>query len=124
MFLNLKNWFFVSATIIGLLIGIFISTSLIASHGISYGQHIFGYKISGTKAPASDISGAIRLAMLPDIKKTITSHPFFGSGLATKVSYIDPQTKWNANGHRHLIVDCRINKNEHRLFGKVYPRKQ
>jgi len=39
------------------------------------------------------VSGAIRMAMLPDIFRTITARPWLGSGLGTTVSYRDPTTQ-------------------------------
>lgn len=88
-----KRWLTVCATTTVLMISIFILTALIASRGHSFGQHILGFKISGISSPNSDISGTIRLSMLPNIYETISHSPFIGSGLATMVSYTDPTTK-------------------------------
>ncbi|MDD2656002.1 MAG: O-antigen ligase family protein [Patescibacteria group bacterium] len=90
---NFKKWFLTSLTITTLFITIFISLNLVSSRFNSIGLELIGLKISSIQKPSDDISGAIRLAMLPDIKEKISTHPYFGSGLATQVSYEDPATK-------------------------------
>lgn len=89
---SFKSWFR-TMFIIGILtITIFLSLNLVASRFTSLGLEMWGIKISAVKAPETDLSGAIRIAMLPDIFNTIKTHPYFGSGLATVVSYPDPLT--------------------------------
>lgn len=89
---SFKSWI-KTMFIIGILtITIFLSLNLIASRFTSLGLELWGIKISAIKTPEADLSGAIRMAMLPDIFNTIKTHPYFGSGLATTVSYPDPLT--------------------------------
>ncbi len=72
---------------------IFFGFHLAASRGQSLGLELLGVRASGIRAPTTDPSGAIRLALLPDIKRHILAHPLLGSGLATQVTYLDPLTK-------------------------------
>ncbi|MEK7644641.1 MAG: O-antigen ligase family protein [Patescibacteria group bacterium] len=87
------RWFTVSATTAGLMMVIFILFSLLASRGNSFGLELLGLRASGISAPMADTSGAIRLAMLPDISHSIETAPWFGSGLGATVRYLDPVTK-------------------------------
>lgn len=94
---NRKHWFIVSAISgISVLI-LFSSTHLIASRGHSSGLELLGLRLGGTVAPTADVSGAIRLAILPDAIRQIKTRPLFGSGFGTMVSYIDPATKENVS---------------------------
>lgn len=88
-----KQWIKVSALTIAASAAIFCSVFFVASRGESIGLEQLGVRASGFKAPQTDVSGAIRMAMLPDIYKTITARPLLGSGLGTTVSYIDPATQ-------------------------------
>lgn len=89
---SFKKWFR-TMFIVGLLtIIISLSLNFVSSRFTSLGLEMWGLKISGVQAPETDLSGAIRMAMLPDIFNTIKTHPIFGSGLATMVSYPDPLT--------------------------------
>jgi O-antigen ligase len=63
-----------------------------ASRGNSFGLDLLGIKMSGIRSMASDPSGAIRLALLPDIFRSIKKSPWLGSGLGTTVTYTDPLT--------------------------------
>jgi len=90
---NLKQWFKTSAMLFVLFLSIFVSLNLVSSKFDSVGLELLGLKVPSIQNPSDDISGAIRLAMLPDIKEKIATHPYFGSGLATQVSYEDPATK-------------------------------
>lgn len=90
---NLKQWFLISATTAVLILIIFTSTNFIASRGQSMGWELLGVRVGGVTAPNDDLSGAIRLALLPDIFRTIKLHPWLGSGLGTTVSYAHPVTK-------------------------------
>lgn len=89
----LKRWFVISTmTVLSSLI-IFSFLSLSASRGQSMGLELLGLRVSGTTALQTDTSGAIRLAMLPDIFRQLKSTPWLGSGLGATVMYIDPVTK-------------------------------
>ena len=90
---SFKQWFFVSVCTTILFISLFAVTSFVSSRGNSFGLELFGIKMNGTVTPNSDVSGAIRLAILPDAIASIKAHPWFGSGLAATVTYIDPVTK-------------------------------
>ncbi|HBV58325.1 MAG TPA: hypothetical protein DEB73_03655, partial [Candidatus Magasanikbacteria bacterium] len=71
----------------------FISTHFIASRGQSTGLELLGVRMVGVTAPVDELSGAIRMALLPDIWRTIKLHPWMGSGLGTTVSFVHPVTK-------------------------------
>ena len=86
-----KQWFKVSALTLGVAGLIFFSTHFIASRGQSIGLKLLGVRVAGVK-PENDPSGAIRIALLPDIKRIIALHPLFGSGLGQTVTYTDPIT--------------------------------
>ncbi|MBI5022671.1 MAG: O-antigen ligase family protein [Candidatus Magasanikbacteria bacterium] len=90
---NLKRWFMVSAIVVVSIFIMFISTHFIASRGQSIGLELLGLRIGGVTAPTDELSGAIRLALLPDIWRTIKLNPWLGSGLGTTVSFIHPVTK-------------------------------
>ncbi len=90
---SLKNWFLISATVLMSIFLMFIATNLIVSRGQSFGIELLGVRMGGMTAPKTELSGAIRLALLPDIFRTIKLHPWFGSGLGTTVSFVHPVTK-------------------------------
>jgi len=90
---NFKKWFQVSFLFFIIFTVLFFSLSFISSNFKSTGLSLVGVKIASVQKPKEDISANIRLAMLPDIKEKINTHPYFGSGLATQVSYEDPVTK-------------------------------
>lgn len=85
-----KKWLLVSITSASLLLALFIGTQLVVSRGQSTGLALLGVRVNGTTVPTSDVSGAIRLAILPDALQQITTRPWFGSGLGATISYIDP----------------------------------
>jgi O-antigen ligase len=64
----------------------------IVSRGKSSGLELIGLRASGITTPSRDISGAIRLALLPDILHSIKKHPWLGSGLSTTVTFVNPVT--------------------------------
>jgi len=88
-----KQWLKISALSLGAFLLIFFGTHIAASRGQSLGLELLGVRVTGVRAPTTDPSGAIRLALLPDIKKTIAQHPLLGSGLGTTATYVDPITK-------------------------------
>jgi len=90
---NLKHWFFVSTMVAASIFVMFISTHFIASRGQSTGLELLGVRMVGVTAPVDELSGAIRMALLPDIWRTIKLHPWMGSGLGTTVSFVHPVTK-------------------------------
>lgn len=85
------HWLRISASIGLLFIGLFFLINFTASRFQSFGLETLGIRVNGQAQ--TEVSSAIRLAMLPDIFNTIKKHPFLGSGLATTVSYPDPITK-------------------------------
>lgn len=87
-----KNWLRAGSVTLAMFLAIFFSIHLATSRGESLGLELLGVRISGLRAPTTDVSGAIRMAMLPNIFSTITARPWFGSGLGTTVTYIDPAT--------------------------------
>jgi O-antigen ligase len=87
---NFKRWLTISSLSVLTLITIFFSLHFVGSDGRSLGLNLLGVRLAGMQAPLSDPSGAIRMAMLPDILNTIKKSPWLGSGLGTTVSYIDP----------------------------------
>lgn len=88
-----KQWLKTSALSLGVFLLIFFGTHLAASRGQSLGLELLGVRVTGVRAPDTDPSGAIRLALLPDIKRTIQKHPLLGSGLGTTATYLDPVTQ-------------------------------
>ncbi|OGH64870.1 MAG: hypothetical protein A2821_00110 [Candidatus Magasanikbacteria bacterium RIFCSPHIGHO2_01_FULL_41_23] len=89
---SLKHWLTILAITFTSVVIIFSSTHFLASHGESFGFELLGLKISTATAPQTDTSGAIRLAMLPDIFHQLKTSPWFGSGLGATVTYTDPTT--------------------------------
>ncbi len=87
-----KRWLAVAATTFTLAALIFFSLHFIASRGQTIGLELLGIRVAGIHAPETDPSGAIRIALLPDIFRHIKMHPLLGSGLGTKISYLDPTT--------------------------------
>ena len=90
---NLKRWFCVSAIVAASIFVMFTTTHFIASRGQSTGLELLGVRMGGVTAPIDELSGAIRMALLPDIWRTIKLHPWLGSGLGTTVSFVHPMTK-------------------------------
>lgn len=88
-----KQWLKISIISLCTFLLIFLGTHFATSRGQSLGLELLGVRVTGVRAPESDPSGAIRLALLPDIKRTIQKHPFLGSGLGTTATYLDPITK-------------------------------
>jgi O-antigen ligase len=89
---SFSKWFRVSTISVLLFVTLLISISFVSSRFQSVGLELIGIKVAQIRAPETDLSGAIRLAMLPDIFNTIKTHPLIGSGLATMVTYPDPRT--------------------------------
>lgn len=75
------------------LCALFFTTHLISSRGHDTGLALFGVRLGGSVAPAADVSGAIRLAILPDALQQIKHNPLLGSGLGATVTYLDPATQ-------------------------------
>ncbi len=90
---SFKKWFVVSSMTCLSILVFFCAFSFLGSKGNTMGLEQLGLKFAGTKAPSTETSGAIRLAILPEALKTIQKHPWIGSGLGTTVTYIDPTTK-------------------------------
>lgn len=93
---NLKQWITISVLTLLAIPIIFCSIHFISSGGQSIGLELLGLRINGLSAPQTDISGAIRLLMLPDIYKTIKNRPWLGSGFGATITYIDPLTNTTA----------------------------
>lgn len=89
---NFKRWLVVSATSALCVIVLFAGTHLAASSGQSLGLELLGVRFAGVAAPAGDVSGAIRLAILPNAVEIIKQRPWLGSGLGTMVTFISPVT--------------------------------
>ncbi|OGH61885.1 MAG: hypothetical protein A2848_02360 [Candidatus Magasanikbacteria bacterium RIFCSPHIGHO2_01_FULL_50_8] len=88
-----KQWIKTASLTLAVSLLIFFSFHFVASRGASFGLDLIVGRAAGVRAPSSDVSGAIRMAMLPDIFRTITARPWLGSGLGTTVSYRDPTTQ-------------------------------
>lgn len=88
-----KRWFIVSATVPISIFLFFSLFNILTSHGQTAGLQLLGFKVNGITTPTSDPSGAIRLAILPNALERIHAHPWFGNGLGTTVTYIDPISK-------------------------------
>jgi O-antigen ligase len=86
-----KPWLRVMSLTIVLSSLIFFSTHFIASRGKSFGSELLGVRVTGIR-PQTDVSAAIRVALLPDIFHHIKTRPFFGYGLGTEITYLDPLT--------------------------------
>ncbi len=111
---NFKQWLTVSA-ITGLtVLLIFSVTNFVTSQGQSSGLGLLGLRLGGSVAPTADVSGAIRLAILPDAVHQIRARPLLGSGLGATITYIDPATKLNVTrtqfdwGYLELLVELGI----------------
>lgn len=89
----LKRWMTVSLTVFVCMGTLFTAIHGTASRGTSFGWELVGIRAAGIAAPSDEVSGAIRMALLPDILETIKKHPWFGSGLGTPVTFIHPVTK-------------------------------
>lgn len=89
----LKRWFGISMFTAASLLILFTSTHFIASRGTSFGLELLGIRAAGITTPSDDVSGAIRIALLPDIMRTIKKSPWVGSGLGTQVTFTHPVTK-------------------------------
>lgn len=87
---NKRLWWRVSSGTVILLFFLFISLHTLSSRGTASGLGLFGLRLGGTTAPSSDVSGAIRLAILPDALAQIKARPLFGSGLGATITYVDP----------------------------------
>ncbi len=90
---NFKRWFSISALVFLSIFLLFMSVHFVASRGQSFGFELLGLRILGVAAPSADVSGAIRLAILPDAIRQIKENPLLGSGLGATVTYIHPVTK-------------------------------
>jgi len=90
---SLKKWFLVSAGVTVCVLFSFSSLYFTASRGNSLGLELLGLRIGGATSPKAEVSGAIRLAILPNAIGTIKAHPWMGSGLGTTVTYVDPASQ-------------------------------
>ncbi|MBI2436636.1 MAG: O-antigen ligase family protein [Candidatus Magasanikbacteria bacterium] len=90
---SFSRWLKISTISLVVFLLLLMSISFMSSRFNSIGLELVGLKISQISAPQTDLSGAIRMAMLPDIFATIQQNPLLGSGLATMVTYQDPMTK-------------------------------
>ncbi len=90
---SFKRWILVSTLSAVCLVGMFLVTHTLVSRGTSFGLDLIGIRAAGVVAPEQEVSGAIRIALLPDIIKTIRTHPWLGSGLSTEVHFVHPITK-------------------------------
>lgn len=70
---------------------LFFGLHFAASRGQSIGLELLGLRAAGTHLQ-NDVSGAIRLAILPDAVRQIKERPWFGSGLGATITYRDPAT--------------------------------
>lgn len=71
---------------------IFSTTHLIVSRGNSFGLELFTSRAKSVIDPHSEISGATRMTLLPEIMTQIKKSPLLGSGLGATVSFTDPVT--------------------------------
>ncbi len=90
-----RAWLSVSSLTLIISALIFFSAHGIASRGQSFGLELLGVRVTGITTPQTDMSGVIRMAMLPDIYRHIKARPLLGSGLGTEVTYLDPLTHTN-----------------------------
>lgn len=87
---SLFQWLRVSFfTIISSLI-LFICISLFASAGYNSGLNLLGLRIGSIASPITETSGLTRMTLLSPILEMIKENPFFGSGLGSKITFIDP----------------------------------
>lgn len=86
----IKKWLPVCAITLLIIPCLLTSINFIASGGRSFGLNFLGLKIGGLTNPQTDLSGVVRLLMLPDIYKTIGRGPWLGNGLGATVTYVDP----------------------------------
>jgi len=85
-----RQWLYTSVTFAVLIFFSISSFTALASDGQSIGLELLGVKASGITAPTGDLSGATRLAILPDALRQIRANPLFGTGLGTTVTFINP----------------------------------
>lgn len=87
---NFKNWIFVSATVGVITLLLFTSTSLAASGGASTGLDLLGLRIASISRPETEASALTRMTLLEPIFMMIRQHPITGSGLGSRIIFIDP----------------------------------
>ncbi|MBP9761093.1 MAG: O-antigen ligase family protein [Candidatus Magasanikbacteria bacterium] len=87
------RWVVISSALAVSIVVLFCSLFFLASRGTSIGLELVGIKLGGATIPASETSGAIRLAILPDAFRQIQAHPIAGSGLGATVTYSDLTSK-------------------------------
>lgn len=88
----LKKWLKESIFVICLLGFIFSATHIIVSKGNSFGFELFTSRAKSVIDPHSEISGATRMTLLPEIMAQIKKSPLLGSGLGGTVSFTDSTT--------------------------------
>lgn len=83
------RWFIVSATTVGLSVLIFISISLLASTGKTFGFEQFGIKFYNPTQPQIELTSATRLMVLPVILDVIKANPILGTGLGSTITFFN-----------------------------------
>ena len=90
---SFKRWLLITTVTIFSTLIIFSTLNLVASRGQTAGLELVGLRFGKNANPTTDVSGAIRLSILPDAIEQIKSRPLWGSGLGATVTYLDPATK-------------------------------
>lgn len=87
---NWKNWLFINFSVFLIIIGLFCSINTIASRGKSAGLDLFLGRVRSLSQPESEVSSLTRMTLLTPIINMIKAHPITGSGIGSKVIFIDP----------------------------------
>lgn len=89
---KVKTWLKESIIFGTIIFILFTGTHSIVSKGQSFGLELFSSRAKSVIDPHSEISGATRMTLLPEIVQKIKKSPVFGSGLGATVPFTDPTT--------------------------------
>lgn len=87
---NWKNWLFVSFSVCFIIIALFGGINTIASRGQTFGLDLFLGRVKSLSQPKTEISSLTRMTLLAPIINMIKKHPIMGSGIGSKLIFIDP----------------------------------
>ena len=88
--LKFRRWFIFSAIVIVLMVGEFVLIYGLTSGNFSLGLDIFKNRLETIAGPDQELSSFTRLVILPKILEQIKGNLFFGRGLGSSVSYLNP----------------------------------
>jgi len=88
--LKFRRWLIFSVTVIVLMVCEFVLIYGLASGNFSLGLDIFKNRLETVVGPEQELSSFTRLVILPKILEQIKGNLFFGRGLGSTVSYLNP----------------------------------